>query len=92
MCEQSFKFANIFPLVSDYVILFFLTVRAKIFQNPTDWLCLSLDDKTANKTLWITEGGSKVSRMTDDVTCPVQDRPERYDHVPQVGYKQQIKM
>ncbi|KAG7248631.1 hypothetical protein CRUP_008866, partial [Coryphaenoides rupestris] len=48
-----------------------------------DWMKLSLDDKTANKSLWITEGGAKVARMTDTVSCPVLDRPERYEHAPQ---------
>lgn len=43
-----------------------------------------MDDKTANKMLWITEGGAKVARMTDNVTCPVLDRPERYENAPQV--------
>lgn len=52
-----------------------------------DWFDLSLDDKTAHKLLWITEGGSKVARMTDDVTCPVLDRPERYEYSPQVQYE-----
>ncbi|XP_076007821.1 tripartite motif-containing protein 16-like protein [Genypterus blacodes] len=50
------------------------------------WMDLSMDDKTANKMLWITEGGSKVARMTDDVTCPVLDRPERYEHTPQLTF------
>ena len=50
----------------------------------SDWFNLSLDDKTANKVLWITDGGAKVARMTDNVTCPVLDRPERYEYAPQV--------
>ncbi|KAJ3608265.1 hypothetical protein NHX12_025314 [Muraenolepis orangiensis] len=54
------------------------------------WMKLSLDDKTANKTLWITEGGAKVTRMTDTATCPVLDRPERYEHTPQVLCKEAI--
>ncbi|KAL1248295.1 hypothetical protein QQF64_021613, partial [Cirrhinus molitorella] len=46
------------------------------------WLNISLDERTANKVLWLTEGGAKVSRMTDEV-CPYLDRPERFDHSPQ---------
>lgn len=44
---------------------------------------VSLDDRTAQKTLWLSEGGAKVSRMSEEV-CPVLDRPERYEHSPQV--------
>ncbi|XP_026207643.1 stonustoxin subunit beta-like [Anabas testudineus] len=54
------------------------------------WVNLSLDDKTANKMLWITEGGAKVARKTDDITCPVLDRPERYEYAPQVLCKEGI--
>ncbi|XP_034049378.1 stonustoxin subunit beta-like [Thalassophryne amazonica] len=57
---------------------------------PVDWIDLSLDEKTANKMLWITDGGYKVARMTDDLTCPVLDRPERYEDVPQVLCKEGI--
>ncbi|KAF4095566.1 hypothetical protein G5714_023169 [Onychostoma macrolepis] len=46
------------------------------------WLNISLDEQTANKVLWLTEGGAKVSRMTEEV-CPYLDRPERFDHSPQ---------
>ncbi len=47
---------------------------------------LSLDDKTANKMLWISDSGSKVCRRTAEV-CPVLDRPERYEYSPQVNQK-----
>ena len=47
---------------------------------------LSLDDKTANKMLWISDSGSKVCRRTEEV-CPVLDRPERYEYSPQVCQK-----
>lgn len=33
--------------------------------------------------LWISDGGSKVCRRTEEV-CPVLDRPERYEYSPQV--------
>ena len=49
----------------------------------SDWFQPSLDDKTAQKLLWISEGGSKVAR-TSDAVCPYPNRPERYDHSPQV--------
>ncbi|XP_048059884.1 tripartite motif-containing protein 16 [Megalobrama amblycephala] len=51
------------------------------------WINLSLDDRTAQKMLWLSEGGAKVSRMSEEV-CPVLDRPERYEHSPQVLCKQ----
>lgn len=54
------------------------------------WINLSLDDRTANKVLWITENGAKVARMTDNVTCPVLERPERYEYAPQVLCKEGI--
>uniref|UniRef100_A0A3Q3VNP1 SPRY-associated domain-containing protein n=1 Tax=Mola mola TaxID=94237 RepID=A0A3Q3VNP1_MOLML len=52
------------------------------------WFNLSLDDKTANKMLWITKGGAKVVRMTDNLTRPVLDRPERYEYTPRVLCKE----
>ncbi|XP_034716231.1 tripartite motif-containing protein 16-like isoform X2 [Etheostoma cragini] len=55
--------------------------RADLIKH---WFNISLDDKTANKMLWIGENGAKVARMTDDLTCPVLDRPERYEYSPQV--------
>jgi len=58
--------------------------RADLLKH---WIELLLDERTANKVLWITEGGAKVSRTTDDSTCPVLDRPERYEHAPQVMCK-----
>lgn len=51
---------------------------------PSDWIPLSLDDKTAQKLLWISESNLKVSRMSEEV-CPYPMRPERYEHSPQVG-------
>ncbi|XP_053707122.1 tripartite motif-containing protein 16 [Synchiropus splendidus] len=51
------------------------------------WFPLTLDDKTAQKLLWISEGGSKVARSADAV-CPYPNRPERYEHSPQVLCKE----
>ncbi|XP_010872408.2 tripartite motif-containing protein 16-like protein [Esox lucius] len=48
---------------------------------------LTLDDKTAQKLLWISEGNHKVSRMSEEV-CPYPMRPERYEHSPQVLCKE----
>ncbi|XP_038156907.1 stonustoxin subunit beta [Cyprinodon tularosa] len=61
--------------------------RADLIKH---WINLSLDDRTSNKVLWITEDGAKVTRMTDDITCPVLDRPERYEYTPQVLCKEGI--
>ncbi|XP_028333060.1 stonustoxin subunit beta-like [Gouania willdenowi] len=63
------------------------TCRADLVKH---WINLTFDDKTANKVLWITEGGAKVARMTDDLTCPVLDRAERYEYSPQVLCKEGI--
>ncbi|XP_074476053.1 stonustoxin subunit beta-like [Sebastes fasciatus] len=49
-----------------------------------------MDDKTANRMLWIGEGGAKVARRTDDVSCPVLDSPKRYEYSPQVLCKEGI--
>ncbi|AWP17598.1 putative tripartite motif-containing protein 16-like protein [Scophthalmus maximus] len=62
------------------------TSRAELMKY---WISLSLDDKTANKMLWISESGSKVCRRTEEV-CPVLDRPERYEYSPQVLCKEAL--
>jgi len=62
------------------------TCRAELLQY---WINLSLNDKTANKMLWITDGGNKVMRRTGEV-CPCLDNPERYDYSPQVLCKQSL--
>lgn len=62
------------------------------YFSYSDWFNLTLDDKTANKMLWITESGVKVARMTDNITCPVLDRPERYEYAPQVCYENVINV
>uniref|UniRef100_A0AAY4AJU6 B30.2/SPRY domain-containing protein n=1 Tax=Denticeps clupeoides TaxID=299321 RepID=A0AAY4AJU6_9TELE len=60
------------------------TCRADLLKY---WINLSLDDRTANKLLWITEGGARVCRMANEV-CPYLDRPERYEFYPQVLCKE----
>ncbi|KAM9391572.1 tripartite motif-containing protein 16-like protein [Pholidichthys leucotaenia] len=60
------------------------TTRADFIKH---WLPLSLDDKTAQKLLWISEGGMKVAR-TNEAVCPYPTRPERYEHSPQVLCKE----
>uniref|UniRef100_A0A667XTU0 Stonustoxin subunit beta-like n=1 Tax=Myripristis murdjan TaxID=586833 RepID=A0A667XTU0_9TELE len=62
------------------------TTRAELMKY---WMNLSLDEKTANRMLWISDGGSKVCRRTEEV-CPVLDRPERYEYSPQVVSKEGI--
>ncbi|XP_041673225.1 tripartite motif-containing protein 16 [Cheilinus undulatus] len=54
------------------------------------WIPVTLDDKTAQKLLWISEGGSKVAR-TSDAVCPYPNRPERYEHSPQVLCKESLQ-
>lgn len=71
------------PFLSPSLPLFFPSLFVPLLSLSV-WAPLSLDDRTAQKMLWISEGATKVSRMSDDV-CPYLDRPERYDHSPQVG-------
>ncbi|KAJ8402516.1 hypothetical protein AAFF_G00365990 [Aldrovandia affinis] len=63
------------------------TTRAELLKY---WLPVSLDDRTAQKLLWISEGASKVARMSEESVCPYLDRPERYDHTPQVLCKEGV--
>ena len=73
------------------VFRLFVLKKRHCLISPLDWLNLSLDDKTANKMLWISDNGSKVCRRTEEV-CPVLDRPERYEYSPQVSQKTYIYM
>ncbi|XP_021165942.2 tripartite motif-containing protein 16-like protein [Fundulus heteroclitus] len=63
------------------------TTRADFMKY---WFPISLDDKTAQKLLWISEGSSKVAR-TSDAVCPYPNRPERYDDSPQVLCKEGLE-
>ncbi|KAL0984376.1 hypothetical protein UPYG_G00140650 [Umbra pygmaea] len=63
------------------------TSRAELLKY---WINLSLDAKTANRMLWISEDGSKVVRRGDDTLCPVLDTPKRYEYSPQVVAKEGI--
>ncbi|XP_061086437.1 tripartite motif-containing protein 16-like [Conger conger] len=47
------------------------------------WVNLTMNEKTAQKMLWVSEGGTKVVRLTEEV-CPYLDRPERFELTPQV--------
>ncbi|XP_077387882.1 tripartite motif-containing protein 16 isoform X3 [Festucalex cinctus] len=60
------------------------TTRADFLKH---WMPLSLDGKTAQKLLWISENGAKVAR-TSEAVCPYPSRPERYEHSPQVLCKE----
>ncbi|KAM6957209.1 tripartite motif-containing protein 16 [Aplochiton taeniatus] len=62
------------------------STRAELMKY---WFPISLDDKTAQKLLWISEGGAKVARMSDTV-CPYPNRPERYEDSPQVLCKEGV--
>ncbi|XP_061079176.1 tripartite motif-containing protein 16 [Conger conger] len=61
------------------------TTRAELLKH---WLPLTLDDRTAQKMLWISEGSTKVTRKEDESACPYPNRPERFDHSPQVLCKE----
>ncbi len=70
------------------LFLWFLYSSVLLFDlwnviSLSDWINLTLDDRTSQKMLWLSEGGAKVSRMSEEV-CPVLDRPERYEYSPQV--------
>ncbi|XP_055050030.1 tripartite motif-containing protein 16 isoform X1 [Misgurnus anguillicaudatus] len=58
--------------------------RAELMEY---WMDFTLDDRTSQRVLWLSEGGAKVSRMCEEM-CPVLDRPERYEHSPQVLCKE----
>ncbi|XP_029312470.1 tripartite motif-containing protein 16-like protein [Cottoperca gobio] len=62
------------------------TCRAELIKH---WKDFTLDNKTANKMLWISDGGSKVFRRTAEV-CPVLDGTDRYEYSPQVVCKESI--
>lgn len=79
--SSSHPYVNCFCLVTFPSPTFGLYFSVSVLS---DWIPLSLDDKTAQKLLWISEGGSKVAR-TSDAVCPYPNRPERYEHSPQVG-------
>ncbi|MBN3320788.1 STXB protein, partial [Atractosteus spatula] len=49
----------------------------------SDFIPLTLDDRTAQKYLWISEESRRVSRRTEE-TCPYRELPERFEHCPQV--------
>ncbi|KAF5881281.1 tripartite motif-containing protein 16-like protein, partial [Clarias magur] len=55
------------------------TTRAELMKY---WIPISLDEKTAQKLLWLSEGGTKVTHASDQ-SCPVFNRPERYEGTPQ---------
>ncbi|KAK7919696.1 hypothetical protein WMY93_010980 [Mugilogobius chulae] len=64
------------------------TCRVELLKH---WISISLNAKTANKLLWVADDGATVSRMTDDLTCPVLETPDRYEHVPQILCKEGIE-
>lgn len=74
-----------FPHLTLQVVVYIWIFHQTHHFSPADWKNLSLDDKTANKMLWISDSGSKVCRRTKEV-CPVLDRPERYEYSPQVRH------